>query len=359
MDPPCSGWTGHEALPPRRCSRCWHRAGRRGPRAVDGWAADDEPTIDHVEATDDGLRVLVSVPAGADVDLAEVTGTLDGDPLDTTATSTGTDTDRPAHDGARDRHQRLDGQERPVRGGQGGRDDVPRHRSRRRRGRHRHLRRLGDHGPRAHHGPRRGPDVIDGLELSKGTLLYDGVLAAVELAGSDGQRSILVLSDGADTGDTALADVTAEIEETATLVDVVSLDQKNKPKAVAALTSLATAGQGRVIESTGAALDRRLRRRGRGAGAPDPGDRSTARRLRRRGGDGRDHAADARRRPGRQRVREDPGRARTAAPRRRPRRSTRTTAGRPRLGAVRRHPGVRPRPGLRPPSAGARASRSR
>jgi hypothetical protein len=96
--------------------------------------------------------------------------------------------------------------------------------------------------------------VINGLELSKGTLLYDGILAAVDLAGQDGQRSILVLSDGADTGDTPLVDVTAEVGETATLVDVVSLDQKNKPKAVAALTQLATACQGSVIESSGAAL---------------------------------------------------------------------------------------------------------
>ena len=49
-------------------------------------------------------------------------------------------------------------------------------------------------------------------------------------------------------------DVTTAIEETATLVDVVSLDQENKPKAAAALSELAAAGQGQVIESTGDAL---------------------------------------------------------------------------------------------------------
>ena len=38
------------------------------------WAADDEPSIAHVESTDDGLRVLVSVPPGTDVDLGGVTG---------------------------------------------------------------------------------------------------------------------------------------------------------------------------------------------------------------------------------------------------------------------------------------------
>ncbi|WP_158282941.1 type II secretion system F family protein [Nocardioides silvaticus] len=96
--------------------------------------------------------------------------------------------------------------------------------------------------------------VVDGLALDKGTLLYDGVRAAVDLAGEEGQRSILVLSDGADTGETPLDDVTAAIEATATLVDVVSLDQQGKPKAVAALTELATAGQGSVIASDGGAL---------------------------------------------------------------------------------------------------------
>jgi tight adherence protein B len=97
--------------------------------------------------------------------------------------------------------------------------------------------------------------VVSGLELSKGTLLYDGILAAVAVAGDDGQRSILVLSDGADTGRaTGIADVTSVIEESATLVDVVSLDQENNPKATAALGDLATAGQGEVIESSGDAL---------------------------------------------------------------------------------------------------------
>ena len=77
----------------------------------------------------------------------------------------------------------------------------------------------------------------------------------MDVAGEDGQRSVLVLSDGADTGKaTDITDVTTAIEETATLVDVVSLDQENKPKAAAALSELAAAGQGQVIESTGDAL---------------------------------------------------------------------------------------------------------
>jgi tight adherence protein B len=97
--------------------------------------------------------------------------------------------------------------------------------------------------------------VVNSLALSRGTLLYDGILASVDLAGVDGQRSILVLSDGADTGAaTSLEDVTATIDETATLVDVVSLDQSGPTRATAALSDLAAAGQGRVIAATGAEL---------------------------------------------------------------------------------------------------------
>ena len=218
------------------------------------WSAEDEPTIDHVEATNDGLRVLVSVPAGSDVDLSGVTGTLNGDGLDTTATSTGTDTTV-----QRTTVLAIDTSDSMAKNGRFEAakaaattfletvpDDVA----------------VGivtfdgsvTTALEATTDRASAQSVINGLELSKGTLLYDGILAAVDLAGQDGQRSILVLSDGADTGDTALAEVTAAIEETATLVDVVSLDQKNKPKAVAALTELATAGQGTVIASDGAAL---------------------------------------------------------------------------------------------------------
>ena len=44
--------------------------------------------------------------------------------------------------------------------------------------------------------------VVDALELKKQTLLYDGVLSAVQVVGDDGQRNVLVLSDGADTSET-------------------------------------------------------------------------------------------------------------------------------------------------------------
>ena len=43
-------------------------------------------------------------------------------------------------------------------------------------------------------------DELAEVELKAGTKLYDAVAAGAELAGDEGARSLLVLSDGADTG---------------------------------------------------------------------------------------------------------------------------------------------------------------
>ena len=43
--------------------------------------------------------------------------------------------------------------------------------------------------------------AVESLELSKQTMLFDGIVAAVDAAGTEGQRNVLVLSGGADTGD--------------------------------------------------------------------------------------------------------------------------------------------------------------
>ncbi len=92
--------------------------------------------------------------------------------------------------------------------------------------------------------------AVTGLELSQQTRLYDGVSAGLELAGTDGQRQLLVLSDGADTSDTALADVTEAISDSDVIVDVVSLEQ-DQP---AALDELAAAGGGQSISADPEAL---------------------------------------------------------------------------------------------------------
>ena len=94
--------------------------------------------------------------------------------------------------------------------------------------------------------------VLDGLTLSRKTRLYDGVIQAVEVAGLEGQRSLLVLSDGADTSATPIDSATTKIKDAEVLVDVVALEQDGT--ALDALQQLADAGEGRVISSDPAAL---------------------------------------------------------------------------------------------------------
>ena len=89
--------------------------------------------------------------------------------------------------------------------------------------------------------------VIKGLTLSRGTLLYDGVRKAVTSSGTDGQRSVIVLSDGRDTGKTPLADVTAAVKDAGVKVDVVALAQSSGDEKL--LEPLSTAGNGSVISA--------------------------------------------------------------------------------------------------------------
>jgi tight adherence protein B len=88
--------------------------------------------------------------------------------------------------------------------------------------------------------------AIDELELSRRTRLYDGVAAAVQSAGSDGVRSVLVLSDGADFGSTtSLAKVGRAVEASEVKVNVVALAQKSAARAK--LQTIADAGHGTVL----------------------------------------------------------------------------------------------------------------
>ncbi len=65
--------------------------------------------------------------------------------------------------------------------------------------------------------------VVDSLTLSRGTALHDAVLAAVDLAGSEGQRTVLVLSDGADTTRPRWPTATAAVTASGIGLDVISL----------------------------------------------------------------------------------------------------------------------------------------
>lgn len=216
-------------------------------------ASAEDGTIAHVESTGEGLRVLVNVPAGSDVDLSEVEATLDGEALDAEASAAGDgsaverttvlaiDTSRSMAAAGRFAAAKeaaatyLDTVPDDVAVGIVSFDD--------------------DVTVALKPTPDRATarSVVDGLELERDTRLYDGIIASVAAAGRKGQRTVLVLSDGADTGGTAnLTAVTERIAATNTLVDVVSLGQTGA--ALMPLRSLAEAGKGRVIESSGAEL---------------------------------------------------------------------------------------------------------
>jgi tight adherence protein B len=89
--------------------------------------------------------------------------------------------------------------------------------------------------------------VIDDLSLSLQTRLYEGVRQAVLATGQRGQRSVLVLSDGRDTSDMEIADLTATIDAADVKVDVVALEQEGD--ALEPLEAIAVAGSGRVLNA--------------------------------------------------------------------------------------------------------------
>ena len=95
-------------------------------------------------------------------------------------------------------------------------------------------------------------DVIDGLALAARTRLNDGVIEAVRQAGTEGQRDILVLSDGRDTSTTPESKVTAAIRKAEVGVDVVALDQSGS--SLAPLDAMSDAGEGQVIPADADAL---------------------------------------------------------------------------------------------------------
>lgn len=213
-------------------------------------AADGTGTITYSEATAEGLQALVSIPAESTVDLSAVKVTVDGDKAESTAV--------PADSGdallrttvlAIDTSNSMRG-ERFAAAQAAARefintapDDVY----------------IGivtfDSDVETALPPTQDRasalGVVDSLELSRQTLLYDGVLAAVSEVGSEGQRNVLVLSDGADTTDTPIETVTEAIERAGIRLDVVALDQE---ASVDALQALATAGGGEVIPADSAAL---------------------------------------------------------------------------------------------------------
>jgi len=95
-------------------------------------------------------------------------------------------------------------------------------------------------------------DEFKGLELAQGTGVYDALAEAISMAGTEGSRSLLLLSDGADTGSTISLDAVARsAAESEVVVDVVSLANAARADALA---QLAADTNGRVIPAESAAL---------------------------------------------------------------------------------------------------------
>lgn len=94
----------------------------------------------------------------------------------------------------------------------------------------------------------RSKEVIADLRMHLNTALYEGVQTAITTTGtSDGQRQVLVLSDGADNTDADLAPVVKAIAGSGVKVDVVALEQGADAEASEALQQIADAGKGTVI----------------------------------------------------------------------------------------------------------------
>ena len=93
-------------------------------------------------------------------------------------------------------------------------------------------------------------NVLKGLPLQQGTSVYDALEKALAMAAAqpDGFRSLVVLSDGADTASEAtLSDVVTDAVESDVVVDVVSLGGAKAN--VNSLIQLAERTSGRVIEA--------------------------------------------------------------------------------------------------------------
>ena len=94
--------------------------------------------------------------------------------------------------------------------------------------------------------------ALEGIELRKGTSVYDGIGEGLDLVGTQGSRSLLVLSDGGDTNSATTLDVvTTDATDEGVVVDVVSLAN---PKNAKTMADLADTTGGQVIPAEQDAL---------------------------------------------------------------------------------------------------------
>ncbi|MPZ95816.1 MAG: VWA domain-containing protein [Propionibacteriales bacterium] len=194
--------------------------------AAPAYAAGDAE-IDHVETTKDGtVRMLVSVPglpAGVAADLDSVAVTVDGKPVESNAKS--------VQGGTIDRTTILaidaSGSMRGDRftaakaAAQTYLESAPTDVSIGLVAFSEKVEVLAE--PTTDHGAVSA--MVDELKLGGGTILYDGVIAAVQASGTKGARRVLVLSDGADTSDTPIEDAVAAAKASGVQFDAVALEQ--------------------------------------------------------------------------------------------------------------------------------------
>jgi tight adherence protein B len=214
--------------------------------------AADDASIDHSEISDSQIKLLVSVPGDASVDLASVGVTIDGTDVEATAqTAAATDEVKRTTVLAIDTSNSMAGARitEAKTAALTYLDSVPDNVQ------------VGivtfDNDVAVQQKPSLDRDasraVINGLTLKQNTALYDGVKAAIAAAGTDeGQRQVLVLSDGQDNTKAPLQPVIDAIKAAKVKVDVVALEQG--AAAPQPLADMAAASGGTVISANTDAL---------------------------------------------------------------------------------------------------------
>ncbi|MFW6775687.1 type II secretion system F family protein [Nocardioides sp. CPCC 205120] len=204
-------------------------------------AEPGEVSIDLMEPGEDSLRVLVSLPDGAEADLDEVAVTLDGEEADVTASVAGDEVRRTAvlaiDTSTSMAGERIEAAEAAARTFVASvPEDVF----------------VGvvtfDGEARTVLSPTRdraaATTAVTDLEMDEDTALYDGVQAAVSLTGTEGARQVLLLSDGQDSVGGSLPAAVDTLRASGVRVDAVALDDDASPRA---LTDLAVASGGTVV----------------------------------------------------------------------------------------------------------------
>lgn len=217
-------------------------------------SAADEVNIDHVETADGSVSLVLGVdgvPAGATADPASVEVDVDGRTVDSTAKVIS------AGDVERTTVLVLDASNSMLQGDKfaaataavdaflsAAPEDV----------RIGLVPFAGDLGevvePTTDHDAVRA--ALADITLRKGTAVYDAMAAGLEQVGTDGSRSLLVLSDGGDTSSSTTLDVvTKDATDEGVIVDVVSLAN---PKNAETMSAVAEATGGQVIPAEQSAL---------------------------------------------------------------------------------------------------------